>query len=219
MTRKCSKYSAACCDKCYTKIKFIEQPYCYSCGKPLFKEEQEYCSDCLKFRKSFLNNRSLLLYNDKMQESLLRFKFHNRREYALFYADELVKRYGKQLLSWDVDGLIPVPVHREKYIQRGYNQAGLVAKEMGRYLKLPVYENKLLRYSNTKAQKELNPAERLKNLEKAFHFEANGVKLNKIVLIDDIYTTGATMEACSRVLNAAGIDTVYGITIAIGQGY
>lgn len=207
------------CSGCYQRLSFISQPCCYCCGKPLESEEQEYCGDCVKYPKSFSANRSLILYDEIASASLARFKFHNRREYAAFYGEEMVKYWGAVIVEWEVDAIVPVPVHHRKKRMRGYNQAELIADEIGKRMNIPVLTDCLVREVYTHAQKELNNVERLKNLEKAFHFCHNGVKLKKVILVDDIYTTGATMEACSRVLRAGGVNTVYGITVATGQGY
>ncbi|MDD5949275.1 MAG: ComF family protein [Lachnospiraceae bacterium] len=208
-----------CCAKCRGALPFIKQPCCYSCGKPLESENQEYCGDCRKNQKTFYQNRALFLYNEAIQSAMLRFKAGNRREYAEFYGEEIAKQLGGVIKGWDVDAILPVPLHSRKLKIRGYNQAELVAEVVGRQLDIPVITECLVRSVYTKAQKQLNNIERLKNLEKAFHFCKNSVKLNKVILLDDIYTTGATLEACSRVLKTGGIELVYGITIAAGQGY
>lgn len=213
------KIEEGCCRKCYQKLSFIEQPFCYCCGKPLEQEEREYCMDCNKTRRSFLANRSLLLYDEKTELSIARFKFQNRREYAELYGRELYDRCKKQILSWQVDALLPVPIHPRKYRKRGYNQAELIAWELGRRIAIPVLTDVLVRKVETAAQKELNPVERLENLERAFQICENSVKLDKVILVDDIYTTGATLEACSRVLLSYGVQRVYGVTVAAGQGY
>ena len=208
-----------CCPACYSKLTFVEQPYCYQCGQPLELMEQEYCADCQKHPKSFEANKALLLYDDLVKESLARFKFHNRREYAAFYAEECVKRYGDAVAEWEIDAVIPVPVHPRKKRERGYNQAALFGKEFAQRMGLPFWKRGLERSIYTLPQKELNNVERLKNLEKAFHIGKNNVKLKKILVVDDIYTTGATLEACSRVLIKGGAARVYTLTVAIGEGY
>jgi ComF family protein len=213
------KAEQGCCQDCYSKLAWVAQPFCYICGKPLMNEEQEYCGDCSKWKKTFAVNRALLLYDDSMRASLARFKFQNRREYASFYAQEIANRLGAVILSWQPDALIPVPIHKNKRSARGFNQAERLAVELGKRLELPVVTDWLVRDVETVAQKQLNNIERLKNLENAFHLRDNGVKLDKVVIVDDIYTTGATLEACSRILKSGGSREVYGITVATGQGY
>lgn len=208
-----------CCALCEKDLPFVKQPYCYKCGKPFPYEDMEYCEDCRKHNKTFASNRALFIYDDKIKESISNFKFHNRREYAKFYAEQIVRQYAEEILTWNLDGITAVPVHRKKKRERGYNQAECVAKEISKLLSLPYYDKVLLRTVNTLPQKELNNVERLKNLEKAFQLGENSVKLKQILIIDDIYTTGATLEACSRILKSGGASEVYSITVAIGQGY
>ena len=211
--------SAACCSNCVKLVEYVEEPFCYCCGKPLWDAKQEYCGDCMKYPKTFTANRSLAIYNDAMKRSLSRFKYENRRDYALFYAQECAQRFGPELLKLEIDMVIPVPIHRRKKRERGYNQAAIFGKALSDMLGLSFYEDGLRRTVYTLPQKQLNNLERLKNLEKAFLIGKNSVKLKKVLLVDDIYTTGATLEACSRILITAGAQNVYGLTIATGEGY
>lgn len=192
---------------------------CYKCGKPLNLDDEEYCKDCVRYEKHFIVNRSLYRYGGQIQTSMMMLKYKGRREYAEFFGKEIVDRYGKQILAWNADAILPVPVHTKRKRMRGYNQAELIANGVGKRLNIPVITDVLLRTEYTIAQKELTPLERLKNLESAFQFQRNSVKLEQVIVVDDIYTTGATLEACSRVLLDAGVKKVYGITVAIGEGY
>lgn len=188
------------------------------CGKELEHEEQEYCSDCIHIQKHYTRGYPLYRYEDPVKEGVLAFKYKNRREYAQFYAEELEKQYGSEFLRLNLDGVLPVPIHPHKLRTRGYNQAGVLAKELGRRLDIPYYEKQLVRTVDTRPQKELNDKERLQNLKKAFFFRENDVKLNKVLLVDDIYTTGATIEACTQSLHSGGVQEVYYTSICIGRG-
>ena len=125
---------------------------------------------------------------------------------------------GRQILSWKVDALVPVPLHPTRKRKRGYNQAELLALEIGKQLGLLVENNWLIRTKNTVPQKLLNGQERRNNLKKAFKLCRNDVKLKSIIVIDDIYTTGSTMDAVAQVLKNAGIERVYCVCAAIGKG-
>lgn len=188
------------------------------CGKELEYEEQEYCPDCIRVPKHYRRGYPLYRYEHPVKEGVLAFKYKNRREYAQFYAEELQRQYGSEFLRLGMDGILPVPVHPHKLRTRGYNQAGVLAKELGRRLEIPCYEKLLVRIIDTRPQKELNDQERLRNLKKAFFFHKNDVKLNKLLLVDDIYTTGATIEACTQALHSGGAQEVYYTSICIGRG-
>lgn len=210
------------CPSCYCSISFVEQPYCYSCGKPLSSSEQEYCYDCIKNPKSFTRGFSLAVYNNITQSSLSSIKYKNRRQYLSFYVNETVKNYGSLFTSLHLDAILPVPIHPKRMRKRGFNQAILFAKALGKQLQIPVYDSVLIRVINTLPQKNLSPQKRLENLQKAFslHPELTSglLPFKRILLVDDIYTTGATMEALSLLLKKAGVKEVYVFSICIGKG-
>ena len=158
----------------------------------------------------------IFLYDDVMKDSMYRFKYGKRREYAGYYADEIVRVFGKELSRWSVDALIPIPIYKNKLKKRGYNQAEILANAIGKVLKIPVKSDVLLRLENTEAQKELGILERQNNLKKAFKIRGDVVELKNVVLIDDIYTTGSTIDAAAACLKAVGVKKVY--FIALGAG-
>ncbi|MFQ7550765.1 MAG: ComF family protein [Blautia marasmi] len=115
--------------------------------------------------------------------------------------------------------MIPVPLHPKRMEKRGYNQAEIIAGEIGRILQLPVDTKTVVRRVNTKPQKELNDKERRSNLRSAFAVRQPKLPWKKILIIDDIYTTGSTVDGVSLALKAAGAEQVYFLTIAIGTGF
>lgn len=207
------------CENCNTKLPWVEMPVCLKCGKMIESDEREYCDDCTRIPKSFERCYPAFNYEGNIKDSIYRFKYKNQREYACFYADCIMKRYGQELRRISFDGIIPVPVHRHKLKIRGYNQAALLAGVLGTALSTMVYPNYIVRGVDTNAQKELSDTERIKNLKNAFKIGENDVKLDTVLLVDDIYTSGATMEACTNVLQAFGTKAVYCTCIAIGRGY
>lgn len=206
-----------CCG-CEEKLVYIIEPKCKKCGKKLENEKLEYCVDCSKNRHYFNQGIAAFLYNDKVSKSIYRFKYHNRRTYAGFYGKAIATMYGADIKKWNCHMIIPVPIHSKKKIKRGYNQAALIAKELGKNLSMPVSEKILYRVRNTKPQKEMEKATRKKNVENAFKIYENVVKYKKIILVDDIYTTGSTIDACAKELLQAGATEVYFISLSIGHG-
>ncbi len=207
------------CPECRKKIKFIKEPRCKRCSKPINSHEAEFCFDCSKKTFSYEKGMALCVYDKIMKTSITNFKYNNRREFADFYVDEIVDRFEREIMQINPDALIPIPIHSSKLKKRGFNQAELLAEKIGKRLNIPVYSHILLRNRKTEAQKELNEKQRLKNLENAFIFCKNGVELNKVILIDDIYTTGSTIEVCTKLLNNNNISYVYFICISIGNGF
>ena len=127
-------------------------------------------------------------------------------------------RMEEKRKQWRPDALIPVPLHRKKIKKRGYNQAELIARELGRCWGVPVITNLVVRSKNTRPMKEIVGTDRQNNLKKAFKLGTNDVKLNTIIIIDDIYTTGSTIDAVARECRKAGIENIYFITVSVGNG-
>lgn len=182
-------------------------------------ERQEYCYDCSRHERAFTQGKALWVYQGAVKSSIYRFKYHDRQEYARYYGKELVRVYGKWMERCRIDGIVPIPLSRKKQRQRGFNQAQRVAWEVSRQTGIPVFERLLIRVRDTTAQKELNDQQRKNNLKKAFKTEANKVQLDHILLIDDIYTTGSTMNEAADELMHSGVGEVYCLSISIGRGY
>lgn len=207
------------CRECFAKLMRVMPPHCMKCGKTLEDLEEEYCGDCSAIPKSFQRGFPVFFYEDPLKSALYDFKYKNQREYAAFFAECIDKHCGKELEGLGLDGLVPVPVHPRKKKMRGYNQAELLAVELSERILVPVYRNYLERRQDTNPQKELNDKARMNNLKNAFQLSGNAIKLKKVLLVDDIYTSGATIEACTKVLLSAGVCEVYYTSVAIGKGY
>lgn len=205
------------CESCIQKLTYVKEPYCMKCGKPLVHSEREYCEDCSTNKRYFSEGRAVFLYDDVMKKSIYQFKYGGRQEYADFYAKEIEKSQGRKIKSWHADALIPIPLHKDRKKKRGYNQAALIAKQLGKSIELPVIEDLLTRERKTVPQKNLSAKERENNLKKAFKIGRNDVKLNSVILIDDIYTTGSTINAAAQCLLEAGVGKIYFLVLSIGK--
>lgn len=204
------------CDSCYGIWKPLTGEVCCKCGKKLRDTEKEYCIDCRKYNHVFDRGMALYEYAD-VAEAIYRFKYEGRQEYAEFFGKEMAYTFQKHIAKIAPDGLVPVPLHKKRERQRGYNQAGLLAEVIGRELNLPVYHKIICRERNTVPQKNLNSVERQNNLKKAFKFVKNEVKLSTIIIIDDIYTTGSTMDAVSELFRTVGTKRICYLTLATGR--
>jgi len=207
------------CEECRKKLSYIESPRCLKCGKPVDNAETEFCYDCSRVKHLYSQGVGVWAYTDEIKNSIYQFKYHNKREYGDFYGYELKNRYESIVRNWNADVLVPVPLHKSKLRKRGYNQADIIAKSFGKLLNIPVDSQLLYRKKKTLAQKELNDKERLKNLENAFMIGEKVVKYNKVIIVDDIYTTGTTIDACAKILMDAGVHKVYYISLCIGKGF
>ncbi len=206
------------CPECVKLLSFVKDPVCKKCGKEVFSSDIEYCFDCMKHKRTFEYGRALIDYDEYAKNSMAKIKYKNKREYLDFYGDAISLRYEKIIRRMGACGLVPVPVHPSRKKERGFNQAEILACRIGERLEIPVFPDMLVRNKKTMPQKALNPTERLKNLEEAFLPGKMVGGLENVILIDDIYTTGSTVEACTRVLKKSGIRKVYFLTICIGRG-
>ena len=215
----CDRISAdGICPDCSKKLYRITTDFCMKCGKPLEDSQREYCPDCSRKRHVFRQNRAVLSYRGPVKLSLYRMKYANRRDYAEIYGREMALRLGPWIRRCGITKIIPVPLHRARKRKRGYNQAALIARALGRTLELPVEEKILYRVRNTAPQKALNDRERKANLKHAFWIQdvRRLRRGERILLIDDIYTTGSTLDAAAFCLMEHCECTVYAACIAIG---
>lgn len=198
---------------------YIKSPRCLKCGKQIDDANEEYCVDCKKTRHIYTRGIGVWGYSEGIRQSIYEFKYHGMKEYAKFYGKEIASGYGEIIREWNADVIIPIPLHSSKLRKRGYNQAELVALDVGARLGIPVDAKTLLRREKTKPQKDLSERERIKNLKNAFILTQNVVKYKKIILVDDIYTTGTTIDACADLLLQAGVEKVYFLSVCIGRGF
>ncbi len=206
------------CSGCRAHIRRVESPYCMRCGKPLAQLHMgmEYCEDCSRRKHSFTQGRAAFVYRGAMIGTMHRFKYSNRRDYAPVLAREAYGMHADWLGRIRPQMIVPVPLHPARRRTRGYNQAELLAEEVSRLSGIPMDADLLIRTHNTDRQRALNPQERKNNLKNAFQTSKKIVQLEKVLLIDDIYTTGSTADAAADALHRSGVKDVYLLCICIG---
>ena len=175
------------------------------------------CNDCKTRPRHFARCRSVFEYGSA-KEMIYRFKYSGRREYAEVFATLSEKILGDYIYGNEFNCIAPVPVSKQRLLKRGYNQAAEYGRELSKVTGIPFCDDAIRRVKNTSPLKLLNPSERQNNLKNAFKTGENVVKSKCILLVDDIYTTGATMDECARVLLDGGAKSVYGITLSSGTG-
>lgn len=208
------------CKECVGKLVLIKEPTCMRCGKQLWQNEQ-FCYDCS--RKHFYYERGFALYNynELIQRSIINFKYNGRAEYSHFFGMEMAKKCRKILKKYDINAALPVPIHKKRLYSRGYNQAALIGERLCELTGMINLDGIIVRRKNTLPQKELDDVSRRKNIEKAFVFNNSFVmpkNIKNVIIIDDIYTTGATIDTCSRVVQDVIGCKVYFMVLAIGRG-
>lgn len=206
------------CPECVRRLSFVGNPCCARCGKEIDDEEKEYCSDCSEKPRSYIKGFPAVEYDAEINPCMMAFKYGGKKGYADFLASLIVKRHGQAILSVQPDILIPVPVHKARLKKRGYNQAELLAKSLSAYLGIPYDSKLLIREKNTRALKTMDGTSREQNLKNAFISSSKSVEYSRVLLVDDIYTTGATIEGCTQVLHGLGLQEVYYTSVCIGKG-
>ena len=204
------------CVDCKGTFRVLKQPICGVCGRTM-SEDGFLCEECKRIEHYFKRNVSVFEYRGDIKESIYRFKYGNMRCYAEFFATEAVKRYGKLLKSWKIDAIVPVPMYKPKQRKRGYNQAEEFARALARASGIKMDNKLIVRSKDTLPMKTLSKQQRYENLLKAFKVNKDRLKYKRVMVVDDIFTTGSTIDACARALKKCNIETVYGLCIASGS--
>lgn len=211
---------------------------CNHCGKILTVDERTLCLGCYsdivqtnqdflvkEFNKKFYDKRIIddfysmyIFEKDKSLQSVIHsFKYNGKYNNAIF----LGKKLGEKIIqerNWNIDCLIPIPLHNLKKIERGYNQSYYISKGVKKIFKVPINEKLIRRIKYTQSQTLLNLKEREENMKNAFIVKKN-IKIagKNFLLVDDVITTGATISECGKVLKNAGANKVYATSIAIAE--
>lgn len=209
------------CVSCRKKLRAltVREPRCMKCGKPVRYEVQEYCEDCKHTHHYYDRGVALWLHKPPVNISIYQFKYHNQRKFARYYAEEILAEYQTLIQTWRPEVIVPVPLYSKRRRERGYNQAQILGEELGRRLSVPVAGTLVKRMLETTPQKMLDHKERRRNLDRAFAVKRSAHVPKRVLLVDDIYTTGNTIDAVAKVLKSKGAIKVYFLTISIGQGY
>lgn len=201
----------------WAKLDFVNDPMCATCGFPFEFEvdENSLCTSCLTHAPPFEMGRMALKYNDTSRDLILGFK-HGDQTHAVKAFTPWLIRAGKPFLD-QADIIAPVPLHFWRQWSRKYNQAALIAQELCKYSKHDCRVDLLKRIRATPSQGYLKAKERYRNVKRAFAVNEKykaAIKDKKIVLVDDVYTTGATIKECAKELKKAGAHSVFVLTLA-----
>lgn len=206
------------CKDCFHSLPRIEGLICRVCGDWL-PSGGAHCWRCKKITErkklKFRLLRSACFYKEPLSSVIQKFKYHNRKDLVEVLGRLLIECINKYPYLKQVDTIIPVPLYWLKKLQRGYNQTELVTKYLSKYLNIPVYGDILVRKRWTKSQTKLNKEQRLKNVEDAFYVKNKQlINQKRILLVDDVSTSFATINECAKVLKKFAACEVYGLTIA-----
>lgn len=203
------------CGACWVALNFIQKPFCQKCGVSLpYEADDLTCVNCLAFPPVFDLGRSSLRYDGLARDLILRLK-HGDATYLPPSLASWIIQAGQDFWS-TTDYIIPVPLHRWRLFKRRYNQATLLARVLRDNLNIPILTNVLVRSRFTQSQGDKTRKERRQNVNNAFAIKDSlgCLKGKTIVLVDDVWTTGATLEACTKVLKKKGVEKVFVLTLS-----
>lgn len=206
------------CAACLNDLQWIDCPKCPLCGRPYLDSpasSDHLCGDCRLSTPPFDSARSATLYTDVVREGIHQLKFGGRLHWVPPLADLLCRLLEREGTP-EADFILPVPLHTERVKERGFNQSGLLARALGQRIGLEVRHDLLIRRQWTTPQTRLDRKERLRNVKGAFGLSPEGGQVagSRIILIDDVFTTGTTISECSRELKRHKAAEVHVLTVA-----
>ncbi len=207
----CGREGAFLCLSCRQSLARIVPPICPKCGRP--QPGGVLCPDCRHWPAAIDGIRSPFRFEGVMREAIHQLKYQNLRALTAPLAEMLWEYLMASPL--DVDVLVPVPLHRKRWRERGYNQARLLAQELGKLINLPLVDDVLVRRRHTPPQaRTATVEERRHNIADAFACRDNSLRDRHVLLLDDVATSGATLDACAKVLKTSGATAVWGLVMA-----
>ena len=207
------------CSGCWKNVRFIEPPFCERCGLPYAGDISGpfECGNCAELELHFGQARSAVAARGMVLELIHRYKYQRALWFEPFLAGLLVRRAAPQLHPQDWDMIVPVPLHRLKRAEREFNQAERLARHLSSATGIPAFPKVLARVQPTLTQTHLSRTDRAANMKEAFVLARPlAFEQKRVILVDDVLTTGATTNACAKVLRAAGAAEVNVWTVARG---
>lgn len=205
----CGRADFIWCPQCDASLERIGGQHCRICGRPL--AALATCAECRGSPPPY-RARSYAVYQGPLARAIVSLKYRPNRRLAEVMGAWLHEDYERA--GWQASAIVPVPLSRQRQKRRGYNQAHLLALALRDRLPLPLHPNGLRRVLDTPSQVGLMPAERKSNVRGAFRADSASLSGQAVVLVDDLYTTGATLAACSTALLQAGAEQVFALTVA-----
>ncbi len=201
----CNKDGDIICTECAKVFLAHDGVLCEKCGRQI--KNEGLCFHCAKYERPYEQGIISLFYQDKAKQVMSDFKFHSQRLYASFFAREIYNKIGDH--EWEIDMIIPIPMHIIKKMGKGFNPPSLIARELSHMMKIDMSNKALKRKRHTKSMSVLKNIDRMTHSMKNFKIGKVDIKGKNILIIDDVSTTGATLHVCSQILKDNGANLVY----------
>jgi competence protein ComFC len=202
------------CNNCQNSLDYVKNITCIKCGIP-YDTENKICLDCKKREFSYTKNHAILKYDEVSKHLIFKFKYSNHAEVGKALISIIINNIDVDIFK-GVDFLTPVPVHKKRLKTRGFNQAEILSRELSKHVGIPTINKLIIRVKNTTPQSKLTPTQRDENLKDAFMFnDKYNIEGKVIMVVDDIYTTGRTLDECSKILLKNKSGNIYGLTLSI----
>lgn len=207
----CGKLGDLLCSGCIQKLPRLLSPFCQKCGKP--ESSGVLCPACWGQKTEIDGIRSVFRFEGTVRRAIHELKYRSIKSIADCLAGFMAEYLHENRVPGDI--LVPVPLHIKRLTERGYNQSGLIAQKLGERVSMPVIKGHLYRIKDSLPQARTTTVdERRKNVDKAFSCRYEDLHGKTLILIDDVCTSGATLESCAAALKAAGAASVWGFTLA-----
>ena len=207
----CGKFGDFICVDCEKKLSRLLPPICQRCGKP--ESSAQYCPECWRKQSDLSGIRSVFIFEGIIRTAVHELKYYHLRAISSLLGEYMAIYYRDNALSCDY--LIPVPLHPKRFGQRGYNQSELLTAKMSEITGVPMLNDAIVRVIDNEPQaRTVSVEERRHNVENVFSCKNSLVRGKEVMIVDDVCTSGATLEACAKSLIGGGAKKAFGITLA-----
>lgn len=207
------------CDECASEIKWISKPFCIQCGKPFYGEicSEKICEICQDLKPAFNTGRACFEFSGLGRRLIHTLKY-KKGDFLVDDISSLIKNFCPDIIDFSTGAiLVPVPLHSMRKFTRDFNQSDVIARALAKISPNSYVSDMLIRTKNTKSQTTLSREERIKNVKNIFICAKNNVAKNtKIIVIDDVITTGNTINECCKILKKSGFTNINILTLAHG---
>ncbi len=207
----CGKFNGFICSDCSQKLKRLLPPLCIKCGRSI--SGGLYCPDCWRSKNQIDSIRSVFVFDGIIRKAIHELKYYHLRSIAILLGDYMADYFKTNNLYCDY--LVPIPLHNNRLKYRGYNHSELLARRISEQVNIPILNDCLIRIKDNKPQaRTTSIGERILNVDNIFRSKSELVRDKVITLVDDVCTSGATLESCAKSLKLAGAKQVFGFTLA-----